>query len=250
MYSSYKCIIFVIIMATKRVILDKDFDKVVIRTNKRARNITMRTKPDGLYVTTPPYTFTKRVIEVVDEYRESLLEHWDKVKIKPILPGYVIDAPCFKLSIVRGAYTFFSVKHTDDSTVIMCPGNLDYSAHESQKMLRLTIVRAMKKRAEVYLPPLLNELSNLYSLPFNKVKISSSRGRWGSCSGNKSINLSCYLMLLPVHLMDYVMLHELSHTKEMNHGPDFWRLLDTLTLDKAKSLRAELRNYSLAVFSL
>ena len=53
-------------------------------------------------------------------------------------------------------------------------------------------------------------------------------------------------MLLPPHLMDYVLLHELSHTKEMNHGPRFWELLDSLTEGKALSLRAELRNYRTA----
>lgn len=50
-------------------------------------------------------------------------------------------------------------------------------------------------------------------------------------------------MLLPAHLMDYVILHELAHTREMNHGPEFWRLLDSLTDHRAKALRKELQTY-------
>ena len=94
------------------------------------------------------------------------------------------------------------------------------------------------------LPSLLSALSEQYHLPFKRVKITGSKGRWGSCSGTGSINLSCYLMLLPPHLMDYVLLHELSHTKEMNHGPRFWELLDSMTGGRARALRAELRRFN------
>ena len=55
--------------------------------------------------------------------------------------------------------------------------------------------------------------------------------------------LSYYLMLLPAHLMDYVILHELAHTREMNHGPRFWELLDWMTEGRALALRKELRAY-------
>ena len=58
------------------------------------------------------------------------------------------------------------------------------------------------------------------------------------------VHFSCYLMLLPPHLMDYVLLHELSHTKEMNHGPCFWELLDSMTGGRARALRAELRRFN------
>jgi predicted metal-dependent hydrolase len=50
-------------------------------------------------------------------------------------------------------------------------------------------------------------------------------------------------MLLPPHLMDYVLLHELTHTIEMNHGPKFWEILDGLTEGRAHTLRAELRQF-------
>ena len=54
-------------------------------------------------------------------------------------------------------------------------------------------------------------------------------------------------MLLPPHLMDYVLLHELAHLKEMNHGTDFWRLLDSMTNGQAKQLRKELRAFKLPI---
>ena len=210
-------------MATKRVLPDKDFDRIIVRTHKLARNVTMRVKPDGLHVTVPPYSLSSKVLEVVEQYRQRLLEDWRKVSKKPIDLNFRIHTPCFRLWLEQGNFTCLP---------------------EVQRLVRNAIIRAMKKNAQEYLPPLLSALSEQYHLPFKRVKITGSRGRWGSCSGTGSINLSCYLMLLPPHLMDYVLLHELSHTKEMNHGPRFWELLDSMTGGRARALRAELRRFN------
>ena len=66
-------------MATKRVLPDKDFDRIIVRTHKLARNVTMRVKPDGLHVTVPPYSLSSKVLEVVEQYKQRLLEDWRKV---------------------------------------------------------------------------------------------------------------------------------------------------------------------------
>lgn len=127
--------------------------------------------------------------------------------------------------------------------IVYCPENTDFRQEEVQKLIRSAIVRAMKKTAEAYLPPLLDAWSERFELPYRKVRITGARSRWGSCSATRSISLSCYLMLLPARLMDYVMLHELAHTREMNHGPRFWELLDKMTEGQALRLRKELRAY-------
>ena len=232
-------------MATKRVLPDKDFDRIIVRTHKLARNVTMRVKPDGLHVTVPPYSLSSKVLEVVEQYRQRLLEDWRKVSKKPIDLNFRIHTPCFRLWLEQGNfYLLFRTFLPRRESRLSVRGMWIFSLPEVQRLVRNAIIRAMKKNAQEYLPPLLSALSEQYHLPFKRVKITGSKGRWGSCSGTGSINLSCYLMLLPPHLMDYVLLHELSHTKEMNHGPRFWELLDSMTGGRARALRAELRRFN------
>ena len=181
-------------MATKRVLPDKDFDRIIVRTHKLARNVTMRVKPDGLHVTVPPYSLSSKVLEVVEQYRQRLLEDWRKVSKKPIDLNFRIHTPCFRLWLEQGNFTCFSVRFTEEGVKIICPRNVDFSLPEVQRLVRNAIIRAMKKNAQEYLPPLLSALSEQYHLPFKRVKITGSKGRWGSCSGTGSINLSCYLV--------------------------------------------------------
>ena len=179
-------------MATKRVLPDKDFDRIIVRTHKLARNVTMRVKPDGLHVTVPPYSLSSKVLEV--------LEDWRKVSKKPIDLNFRIHTPCFRLWLEQGNFTCFSVRFTEEGVKIICPRNVDFSLPEVQRLVRNAIIRAMKKNAQEYLPSLLSALSEQYHLPFKRVKITGSKGRWGSCSGTGSINLSCYLMLSLIHI--------------------------------------------------
>ena len=230
-------------MATKRVVPDKDFGQIIIRTRITARNISMRTKPDGLHVTVPPRCLTSRIMAVIEEYRPKLLEKWQKSAEQPLDLNFRIDAPCFRLHLEEGRFSRFTLRINEEDITICCPPRTDFAQKSVQDLLRNAIIRALKKSAQTYLPPLLSELANHYGFKYKKVKITGSKSRWGSCSATGSINLSCYLMLLPPHLMDYVLLHELTHTREMNHGPKFWEILDELTEGQAHKLRAELRQF-------
>ncbi len=101
----------------------------------------------------------------------------------------------------------------------------------------------LKKKALLYLPERLDKLAGQYGFSYQSLKITRSRSRWGACSSKGVIHLSFYLMLLPEHLIDYVILHELCHTHHMNHSPLFWSLLDSQTGGNARALRKELKDY-------
>lgn len=232
-------------MATKRIIPDPDFGQIIIRTHRKARNITIRTKDDGLHVTVPPLSRTSKIMEVIENYRSRLLDSWKRKVPQALDLNFRIETPCFRLRIEQGNWNRFTVRIQEEETTIFCPKDIDYTVKEVQDLLKNAIIRALKRRATEFLPFVLKELAERYELTFKRVKITGSRSRWGSCSAIKSINLSCYLMLLPPHLMDYIMLHELAHTREMNHGPRFWELLDEMTEGQAKNLRKELKEYKL-----
>ena len=230
-------------MSTQRILTDEDFGRIVIRTRRTAQNISMRVKPEGLYLIVPPFSRTDKVLEAIAPFRPGLLESFRKVAVRPIDFGFTVRAECFRLSLVPGRLRCFTVKEEEEEMRIYCPADTDFGREDVQKLVRNAIVRALKKRAETYLPPLLATWSERCGLPYRKVRITGARTRWGSCTATRTISLSCYLMLVPAHLIDYVILHELVHTREMNHGPRFWALLDSLTDGQAHRLRAELRNF-------
>ena len=101
----------------------------------------------------------------------------------------------------------------------------------------------LRLRAKQYLPVEMQRLAEQHGFQYRQVKIRKSKTRWGSCSSKGIINLSFYLMLLPSHLIEYILLHELCHTVVMNHSADFWSLLDRHTQGRAKALRKELRQF-------
>lgn len=230
-------------MASKRLVADNDFGQIIIHTRRGARNITMRVKPDGLHLTVPPRSLLKKVLEVLQPYRKQLLEQFEQIAPKPVDLSFRIHADCFHLSLASSKLKHFTIRREEEEMIIYCPENVDFKREDVQKLVRSAILRAMKKAAETYLPPLLSMWAERFGLTYRKVRITGARSRWGSCSAARTISLSCYLILLPAKLMDYVILHELAHTKEMNHGPRFWELLDGMTEGKALLLRKELRAY-------
>ncbi|MDH4320136.1 MAG: M48 family metallopeptidase [Desulfobulbaceae bacterium] len=92
----------------------------------------------------------------------------------------------------------------------------------------------------------LHELARRHGFVYQRVTIRNQKSRWGSCSAKNNISLNMKLMLLPPELMDYVLLHELLHTRIKNHGPAFWDGLERLAGD-ARQKRARLKAYHLAV---
>jgi predicted metal-dependent hydrolase len=92
----------------------------------------------------------------------------------------------------------------------------------------------------------LNELSEYHGYSYNRVFIRNQKTRWGSCSSKSNISLNIKLAKLPDSLIDYVILHELVHTRIKNHSRDFWEELDSV-VGNAKKLNSKLKEYGLIV---
>ena len=90
----------------------------------------------------------------------------------------------------------------------------------------------------------LDELAERYGFAYNRLFLRQQRTRWGSCSARNNINLNLKLARLPDELLDYVILHELVHTRIKNHGKKFWAELENL-MEDARRLDRELSRYRL-----
>ena len=93
----------------------------------------------------------------------------------------------------------------------------------------------------------IGELAQLHNFVYNRVSIRKQKTRWGSCSTKNNINLNANLLHLPPELMDYVLLHELVHTRVKNHSKDFWDELETI-VPNARQVDRRLKDYQYCLF--
>lgn len=226
-----------------RIIEDKELGRLIVRNNVRAKQLVFRTKADAIYISVPPGVTAQEIKEAIEKLRPRLLYSKQK-SVRPLIDlNYRIETECIRLSLISGKRKGFFVHEELGKIQIICSPTADFSDPNLQDWLRKVIEEILRRNAKAVLPSRLYALSKTHQLPYESVQINSSRGRWGSCSSRKKINLSYFLVLLPKHLIDYVLLHELCHTCEMNHGTRFWNLLNELTEGRAFELREEMKKY-------
>ena len=153
-----------------------------------------------------------------------------------------------KLESVKSNIDIIIYNYTENQLVVIIPENKNILKSDVQDFIVNAIEKTYRLEAKAYLPNRVEELAKTYGLSYKKVKINNAKTRWGSCSSENNINLSLQLMRLPDYLIDYVILHELAHTKVKNHSIHFWDFLDSITDSKAKNLDKELKSFYLQVF--
>ncbi|OMH25869.1 M48 family metallopeptidase [Motiliproteus sp. MSK22-1] len=108
--------------------------------------------------------------------------------------------------------------------------------YQSQLCLKL-LEEWYQQQAESYLNNRLQHLSNHMGLPYASLKVRSYKSRWGSCDRYRRITLNSRLIMASVAIIDYVIIHELSHLVHLNHSPEFWRLVEQYCPDYLQKRR-------------
>ncbi len=219
---------------------DKELGLINIVRNTRARNVIARNKAGFIQMTVPSYFSEKQIYDVLEKMRSRLL----KIPAKPKLEFSTesnFSTATFSVKIESRNVRNYHAKLHDGVLLITCPDTNELSDDKVQSTIRNCIEQTMRHEANRVFPMMLKNLAEKYRFEYTSLKINKSRTRWGSCSSKKSINLSYFCLLLPQYLIEFVMLHELCHTIEMNHGQQFWKLLDGVTDNKAKELTQELK---------
>lgn len=218
--------------------------EVVFRRNSRAKRYVLRVSNRQIVATLPMPGNEKRMIDFIESRRDKLIRMLEIQPAPNLLDeNSVLETFTFRLHIFRTSRAHFYMTLKEGVLHIACPEHTDFKATDVQQLLRQMLKKALRSEAGRVLPARLQTLAERHGFRYASTKINDARTRWGSCSSRKNINLSLSLLLLPEHLIDYVLLHELCHTVEMNHSRHFWQLLDKVTDNRSQALRRELKRF-------
>ncbi len=103
-----------------------------------------------------------------------------------------------------------------------------------------TEITKYKKQTKILVTERLKYFNQFYNLKYNRIAVRNQSSRWGSCSSKNNLNFNYRLCLLPAELADQVIVHELCHLQEMNHGKNFWALV-AKTMPNYKVLEKKLK---------
>lgn len=229
-----------------KYIEDSELGIIRLQANARARRFVARYRDGEFLLTHPSFVSEKEIRVAIAQMHPQLLKLKSKAK-----PQFVFDVNTefstlsFRVEIKKNALNNIYTGLKDGVLSISYPEPVTVEQEDFQFFIKETIENACRKEANRILPNRVRELAHKNNFVVGDIKINKSRSRWGSCSSKKNINLSYFCMMLPDYLVDFVILHELCHTVEMNHGPRFWALLDRVSCNKAKELTQELKETKL-----
>ena len=208
-----------------RSILDDEFGEIIVRRSVRARSVKISVAPGGtLRASLPPYAPLMIVKRLVSSSREQL-----RTMLEQAAPAYKLEngamvGKSHRLVIIRAGRT--SVKRYKQQITVTLGPDAHINDPAVAKKVREEIIATLRLEAKSYLPKRLKFMAEKLGCSYEKVRFSHASSRWGSCSSSGTISLNIALMKLPFELIDYVIIHELSHTKQMNHSAKFWALVE------------------------
>ncbi len=230
--------------------VDPEFGEVSLRYYKASRNITFKVNPKGkLYVSAPNRTPKIYIKSVVNQNRRQIKKLLSQHKQQATYDTNQPIGKSHKLAVVTSSlHTKPSVELDSKNRTIIArlnsPDQINRS--EVQAEIQQQVIKALKKEAKAYLPRRLQHLAQKHGFSYQKTRLSHAGTRWGSCSSSGTISLNIALMKLDFELIDYVLLHELSHTQQMNHSKQFWKLLESVDPDYLQH-RRQIKKYSPAL---
>lgn len=226
-------------MASSQISELPDIGLVRVQKKRGVKRISMRLHSSGeVRVSQPFYLPYSAGIYFAKSHKEWIVKQKQKTVDLDIYDGMYIG----KQHILRlqPAPKLTSRVSNNVITVSAPQIAIDTNSPEFTIAAKRAIKRALQKEAAVLLPNRLHTLATEYGYSYADCKTKPMKSRWGSCSNTKVITLNCYLLMMPQEIIDYVIMHELSHTKQMNHGVAFWNEVAVST-PSHKQLRAELK---------
>ncbi len=195
--------------------------------NPHARRYLLRLRPDGTArVTIPRGGSTEVARQFVERHAAWLERQFQRLQAQPRKPAvWTIGTEI----LLRGDAVRIEAGFNGESGITRFGGELIRVSNPAD--LRSAIEGHLRQLATRELPPRVLELAIRHGLTVRRITVRSQKSRWGSCSRRGTISLNWRLIQTPAFVSDYICLHELTHLRQMNHSPRFWREMERVCPD-------------------
>lgn len=228
----------------------------VFRRSKIARRLRMQIDTQGKLTIIAPWLISNKGIQVfIDQHKHWIEKHWVKIeKFKKIRPEfhyksgdtfYYFGEPV-TLDVSPTKNKRPSIKIRGDKMLITL--HSDIGKQEGINSIKKAIEEFYRKKAEEVIRDRLDFFNENYGFSFNRVTMRDQKSRWGSCSRLKNLNFNWRLIMAPIEIIDYVVVHELCHLKEMNHSARYWALVSRTLPEHKKSRKWLKENHYLLTY--
>jgi predicted metal-dependent hydrolase len=219
----------------RHIVLNQNAVPYVVRQGNR-RRLTLTIDDRGLRVGAPKRITTAEIEAFIHQHADWVLKKLDELSAR-VQPRHLAIKDGSRLPLLGNLVPVRVLPGHNRSRWIADTLLLEARADAD---LNLLARRAVQKRALAHFTERVSALAPQVRVVPPDVGLSSARTRWGSCSEKSGVRLNWRLIHLPLHLGDYVVVHELAHLHEMNHSAKFWAVVESVC-PNWKSARAELK---------
>ena len=207
----------------------------VIRSNRRTLSISINENAE-LIVRAPHQLSMNKIHDFINEKKK-----WVNRQQK-IVNNRLSDSSFDKdMALLLGSLYPIKVK-TDQSKKLYFNGEEFLVRSSDQELIHSSLKKWYKKKFREVAIPRLTYFADKYNLSVNQVRIKEQKTLWGSCSSRNNINLNYLLIMAPMNVIDYVIIHELAHTTHRNHSSHFWKTVESM-MPNFKEAKTWLKDY-------
>ena len=206
-----------------------------IRRSRKAKYVSLSVGADGVHVVAPFSMNDSEIISLVEKRRKWIFNKFESYR------QWLMQIPAerefvsgekllfmgvnYPLKVLEHKRRYTNVNLTDGQFLVAI--NADIPIEKRREEIRGKLEQWYIRRAKELITERLELFSNKIGAKVNTVRFKNQKTRWGSCSQKRNLNFNWKLVMAPTHIVDYVVIHELCHLRQMNHSKEFWQLVES-----------------------
>ena len=209
----------------------------IIKTRRKSISLSIE-KGGTIIVRAPSKMSDAQINKFVSLKQNWLMSKLSEIKLNQNKFSSIINHSEYLLYGINHNVAIADVKRVEvNQRTILVPNKIEESRRQA------ALIQFFKKQAKSVLSKRMAYIQSIIKLEPKKVKLTNSKGKWGSCNSHQTIALNWRMIMIPPSCIDYIIIHELCHLVEMNHSARFWKLVETF-LPSYGEAREKLKEYS------